>query len=81
MVSELLRIPHSLDSRLTDGGKVISLTHWTLPTPQNYSIPASGTHYSETVRNPQNVMQMEGLGKLMVFNCFTGSRNRELLVL
>jgi hypothetical protein len=25
---EMLRIPHGLDNRLTDGGKVVSSTHW-----------------------------------------------------
>jgi hypothetical protein len=24
----MLRIPHCVDSRLTDGGKVVSLVHW-----------------------------------------------------
>jgi hypothetical protein len=30
----MLRIPHCLDSRLTDGGEVVSLTHRPLSTPQ-----------------------------------------------
>jgi hypothetical protein len=34
---EMLRIPHSVDSRLTDGGKVVSLTHRQRFTPQEDS--------------------------------------------
>jgi hypothetical protein len=41
---EMLRIPHCLDSRLTDGGKAVSPTHRPLSTPQKIS--SSGTHFS-----------------------------------
>jgi hypothetical protein len=33
---EMLRIPHCLDSRLTDGGKVVSPTHRPRSTPQKH---------------------------------------------
>jgi hypothetical protein len=35
-LSEMLRIPHCLDSGLTDGGEVVSLTHRPRFTPQKY---------------------------------------------
>jgi hypothetical protein len=42
---EMLRIPHCLDNRLTDGGKVVSLTHRPRSTPKKHYFSASGTHY------------------------------------
>jgi hypothetical protein len=42
---EMLRIPHCLDSRLTDGGKVFSPTHRPSSTPQKHYSSASGTHF------------------------------------
>jgi hypothetical protein len=30
---EMLRIPHSLDSRLKDGGEIVNLKHWPRYTP------------------------------------------------
>jgi hypothetical protein len=38
---ETSRIPHLLDNRLTDGGEVVSPTHWPPCTPRK--IP--GTHF------------------------------------
>jgi hypothetical protein len=32
----MLRIPYCLNNRLTDGGKVVSLTHWPRPTPKKH---------------------------------------------
>jgi hypothetical protein len=40
-----LRIPHCLHSRLTDGGKVVSLTHRPRSTPQKHYFSASGIHF------------------------------------
>jgi hypothetical protein len=43
---EMLRIPHYLDNRLTDGGKVVSPTHPPHFTPQkHYYFYVSGTHF------------------------------------
>jgi hypothetical protein len=39
---EMLRIPHSLDSRLTDGGGVVSLPVFTS---QKHYCSASGSHF------------------------------------
>jgi hypothetical protein len=41
---EMLRIPHCLDSRLTDGDKVVSPRHWLHSTLQKHNFSASGTH-------------------------------------
>jgi hypothetical protein len=40
----MLRIPHCLDNRLTDGGNVVSPTHWPHSTPQEH-FSASGSHF------------------------------------
>jgi hypothetical protein len=42
---EMLRIPHCLDNRLTDGGKVVSLTRRPCPTPQKHYFSASDAHF------------------------------------
>jgi hypothetical protein len=39
----MLKMPHCLDSRLIDGGKVVSLTHPPHFTLQNFNV--SGTHF------------------------------------
>jgi hypothetical protein len=43
--SEILRIPHSLDRGLTDGGKVVRPTHRPCSIPQKHNFPASDTHF------------------------------------
>jgi hypothetical protein len=42
---EMLRLPHCLDNRLTDGGKVVSLTHRPHSTPQKHYFSAFGTNF------------------------------------
>jgi hypothetical protein len=43
---EMLRIPHCLDNRLIDGGKVVSPTNQPRCTPQkHYYFNVSGTHF------------------------------------
>jgi hypothetical protein len=45
----MVRIPHCLDSRLTDGGEVVSPTHPPHLTPQkHYYLYASGTEGAGT---------------------------------
>jgi hypothetical protein len=59
----MLRIPHCLDSPLTDGGKVVSLTHRPRSTPQkHFSVP--GTHFYWRLSKRQGLMRLEGLSKL-----------------
>jgi hypothetical protein len=41
---EMLRIPHCVDNRLTDGGKAVNLKHRPRSTPQKH-ISASGIHF------------------------------------
>jgi hypothetical protein len=43
--AEMLRIPHYLDNRLTDGGKVVRPTHQLLSTPQKHHFSASFTNF------------------------------------
>jgi hypothetical protein len=46
----MLRIPHCLDNRLTDGGKVVRPTHPPNFTPQkHYYFNVSGTHFYESI--------------------------------
>jgi hypothetical protein len=42
---DMLRIPHCLDSRLTDCGEVVSLTHRPRSALQEHSFSACGTHF------------------------------------
>jgi hypothetical protein len=60
----MLRIPHCLDTLLTDGGKVVSPTH---PTPQKH-FSASGGHLCQrlseiTSRGGKQQRGQEGRGK------------------
>jgi hypothetical protein len=45
----MLRIPHFLDYRLTDGGKVVSCTRRPRAAPQKYYFPASVPTSQETL--------------------------------
>jgi hypothetical protein len=60
----MLRIPHYLDNRLTDGGRVVSRAHPQHFTPQkHYYFPVCGTHFCERLSKPQGLVRPEGLGK------------------
>jgi hypothetical protein len=74
----MLRIPHCLNNRFTDGGKVVSPTHRPLSTPQKYYFSASGTHFCWRLSEPQGLVQSEGLGKLKKYIRLIGSRTRDL---
>jgi hypothetical protein len=52
-----------LDSRLTDGRKVVNLTHRPRSTPQKH-FSASGTRFCYRLSKPQGLVRPEGLGKL-----------------
>jgi hypothetical protein len=64
----MLRIPHGLDSRLTDGGEVVSPTHRPRSTLQKHYFSASGTHFCYRRSKPQGLVRPEGLGKLEKIN-------------
>jgi hypothetical protein len=58
----MLKIPHCLDSRLTDSGKVVSPTHPLHLTPQKHYFYVSGTHFCYRLSKPQGLVRPEGLG-------------------
>jgi hypothetical protein len=66
----MLSIPHCLDSRLTDGSKVVSPTHQPHFTPQKrYSFYVSGTHYlpsRHTVKQVQLAAFYSTLGRRFI---------------
>jgi hypothetical protein len=58
----MLRIPHCLDNRLTDGGKVVSPTHPPHFTPQKrYYFYVSGTLVCQRPSKPQGLVRPKGL--------------------
>jgi hypothetical protein len=59
----MLRIPHCLDNRLTDGGDVVNLTYRPHSTPRKHYFSASGTHFCYRLSKPQGLVRPEGLGK------------------
>jgi hypothetical protein len=60
----MLRIPHCLDSRLIDGGKIVGLTHRLRSTSQKYYFSASGAHVCQRLSKHQDFILSGGLGKL-----------------
>jgi hypothetical protein len=61
----MLRIPHCLDNRLTDGNEVVSLKHRPRFTPQKWYF--SDTHFCWTLSKSQGLVRPEGLGKFQNF--------------
>jgi hypothetical protein len=59
----MLRIPHCLESRLTDGGKVSALLTGRALLPRNY-FSASDTHFCYRLSKPLDLVRLEGLVKL-----------------
>jgi hypothetical protein len=70
----MLRIPHCLDNRLTDGGKVLSLTHQPRSSHQKHYFPVSGTHFCQRLTEPQVIVQLVGLGIFKEFIHLIGYR-------
>jgi hypothetical protein len=63
----MLRIPHCLDNRLADGGKVVSPTHRPRSTPQKYFFSVSSTHFCYRLSETQGPSAAEELGKIKKF--------------
>jgi hypothetical protein len=63
-VCEMLRIPHCIDTRLTNGGEVVSLMHPLPPPPPETIFPFSGTYFCYRPSKPQGLVQLEGLGNV-----------------
>jgi hypothetical protein len=68
----MLRIPHCIDSQLTDGGKVVSPMHRPLSTLQKH-FSASDSHFCQRLSEPQGLVRPEGLGKLKKKKSFASS--------
>jgi hypothetical protein len=58
----MLRIPHCLDIRLTDGGVTVSLTPRSRSTAYKHNFSASGTNFFKRLSKPQGLVRTEGLG-------------------
>jgi hypothetical protein len=54
---EMLRIPHCLDSWLTDGGKLVSPTHRPRFTPEKHYLSASGTNFCYRLSKAQGLVR------------------------
>jgi hypothetical protein len=70
----MLRFPHCLDNRLTDGGKVVSPTHRPRSSLQIYYFSAFGTYLCQRPSKPQDLVWPEGVSKLKKFVPVIGSR-------
>jgi hypothetical protein len=75
---EMLRIPRRLDSQLTDGDEVFSLTSgppiWSPK--RNFSVAV--IHFYHRLSRHQGLMLAEGLGKLIKTIHLIGFRTRDL---
>jgi hypothetical protein len=65
----MLKIPHRLDNRLTDGGKVVSLKFRPRLLPRNFIFLLLVLKMSK----PQGLERLEGFGKLNKFIHLIGS--------
>jgi hypothetical protein len=61
----MLRIPHCLDNRLTDRGKVVSSSHRPRSILQKHYFSVSGTHFCYRLSKPLGTVRPEALGKLI----------------
>jgi hypothetical protein len=74
---EMLRIPHCLDSRFTDGGKVVRITDRLRCTQQKLHL--SLALISVRLSKPQGLVRTKGLRKFTKCNYPVGSRTCDLL--
>jgi hypothetical protein len=63
----MLRIPHCLDNRLTDGGKAVSPTHRMHFTRQKHYFSVSGTDFCYRLSRSQGLVRPERLSQLKNF--------------
>jgi hypothetical protein len=68
----MLRIPHCLESRLTGGGKVVSLTLRPRSTPEKHFLLLISVRGSV---NPRAIVRLEELGTLKKINSPHGNSN------
>jgi hypothetical protein len=73
----MLKIPHCVDNRLADGGKIVSPTHWSRSTTQKHYFSAFSTHFYYRLSEPQGILRPEGLGKLKKCIHLIGSRTHD----
>jgi hypothetical protein len=74
----MLRIPYCLDSRLTDGGEVVRLTHRPRSSPQKHSAFVSVTRFCYRLSKLQSLVRLEGLGTFIKIIYPIGSRTHDL---
>jgi hypothetical protein len=64
----MLKIQHFLENMLTDGCEVVSFTCQQQSALQKHFSSASGTHFCYILSKLQDLVWLEGLGKLNKFN-------------
>jgi hypothetical protein len=74
----MLGIPHCLDNRLTDCGKVVSPTRRPSSTPQKLFFLLLVLISVKDCANPNGLLRPEGISKLKKFIHLIGSRTRDL---
>jgi hypothetical protein len=76
----MLRIPHCLDNRLIDGGKVVSPIHTPHFTPQKYYyFYVFGTHFCYRLSKPRGLARPEVLGEFKTAERISASQNDSAL--
>jgi hypothetical protein len=68
-------IPHCLDNRLTDSGKVVSPKHRPGSTPQKIYFIYSGTHFCSRLSKHLGLVRLEGLDKFKKIHVSHGDSN------
>jgi hypothetical protein len=71
----MLRLPHFLENRLTDGGEVVSLTRWPPFTPRGRFLVL---FYIRGLVDPRAIVRLEGLSQLKKKIHLIGIRSRDL---
>jgi hypothetical protein len=78
----MLRIPHCLDKRLTDGGKVVSLTHRPYFTPQkHYYFNVSSMHFCWRLSKSQGLVSYHNHKNIKLFFFFFGWSETEFTII